>query len=348
MCACICIVLLYSRILRFALWCISKKNFETGTRGKSTKLRIKIPPHPPAYINAANTVQRKILRRCLRVQVRSHSSSRERAIGIGSTRSHLPGKRGEMRRFSSVPLILSFVVVCAREMIWKFQTRRTSLCCVLIIIAARERRQNRKTRERSSNSSRPLSSASSLGCRGGWENIAFFLTFPSNHRSLSLFEIPIHRHVVLPPDIAKCLPKNRLLNEVRFVELRFVVFSRSFFPTVVLSAEEEEDGWCSLFFSSFPLCFENMRRKRRREKKNRNTHQNIFLSGFKNAKQQTEWRGLGVQQSRGWVHYAIHRPEPHIMLYRRPLNYGQAPLGDANKWRKQKYKREIKNQNYSS
>ena len=23
-----------------------------------------------------------------------------------------------------------------------------------------------------------------------------------------------------------------------------------------------------------------------------------------------------MQQSRGWVHYAIHRPEPHIMLYR--------------------------------
>lgn len=22
---------------------------------------------------------------------------------------------------------------------------------------------------------------------------------------------------------------------------------------------------------------------------------------------ETEWRGLGVQQSRGWVHYAIHR-----------------------------------------
>jgi cyclin-dependent kinase regulatory subunit CKS1 len=58
-----------------------------------------------------------------------------------------------------------------------------------------------------------------------------------------------------------------------------------------------------------------------------------------------EWRHLGVQQSRGWVHYAIHkyaiqtvpsvydlwscspffayctcsRPEPHILLFRRPL-----------------------------
>lgn len=38
---------------------------------------------------------------------------------------------------------------------------------------------------------------------------------------------------------------------------------------------------------------------------------------------QSEWRSIGVQQSRGWVHYAIHRPEPHIMLFRRPLNYGQ-------------------------
>ena len=25
-----------------------------------------------------------------------------------------------------------------------------------------------------------------------------------------------------------------------------------------------------------------------------------------------------MQQSRGWVHYAIHRPEPHILLFRRP------------------------------
>ncbi|KAL4572958.1 hypothetical protein LXL04_019747 [Taraxacum kok-saghyz] len=55
------------------------------------------------------------------------------------------------------------------------------------------------------------------------------------------------RHVVLPPEVAKLLPKNRLLAE-------------------------------------------------------------------------TEWRAIGVQQSRGWVHYAIHRPEPHIMLFRRPLN----------------------------
>ena len=55
-----------------------------------------------------------------------------------------------------------------------------------------------------------------------------------------------YRHVILPRELAKQLPKNRLLNE-------------------------------------------------------------------------TEWRGIGVQQSRGWVHYAIHKPEPHILLFRRPL-----------------------------
>ncbi|XP_009883972.1 PREDICTED: cyclin-dependent kinases regulatory subunit 2 [Charadrius vociferus] len=32
-----------------------------------------------------------------------------------------------------------------------------------------------------------------------------------------------------------------------------------------------------------------------------------------------EWRRLGVQQSLGWVHYMIHEPEPHILLFRRPL-----------------------------
>ena len=30
-----------------------------------------------------------------------------------------------------------------------------------------------------------------------------------------------------------------------------------------------------------------------------------------------EWRGLGIQQSPGWVHYELHKPEPHIFLFRR-------------------------------
>ena len=31
-----------------------------------------------------------------------------------------------------------------------------------------------------------------------------------------------------------------------------------------------------------------------------------------------EWRGIGVTQSLGWVHYEIYIPEPHILLFRRP------------------------------
>jgi cyclin-dependent kinase regulatory subunit CKS1 len=35
---------------------------------------------------------------------------------------------------------------------------------------------------------------------------------------------------------------------------------------------------------------------------------------------ESEWRALGVQQSRGWSHYEIHKPEPYILLFRRPKN----------------------------
>ncbi len=32
-----------------------------------------------------------------------------------------------------------------------------------------------------------------------------------------------------------------------------------------------------------------------------------------------EWRELGIQQSRGWVHYCIYKKEPHVLLFRRPI-----------------------------
>jgi cyclin-dependent kinase regulatory subunit CKS1 len=32
-----------------------------------------------------------------------------------------------------------------------------------------------------------------------------------------------------------------------------------------------------------------------------------------------EWRSIGVQQSKGWQHYEIHKPEPHILLFRRKI-----------------------------
>eukprot|EP00047_Mylnosiga_fluctuans_P003475 m.229304 g.229304 ORF g.229304 m.229304 type:complete len:78 (+) comp11885_c0_seq1:63-296(+) len=34
---------------------------------------------------------------------------------------------------------------------------------------------------------------------------------------------------------------------------------------------------------------------------------------------ESEWRNLGVTQSRGWQHYLIHKPEPHILIFRRKL-----------------------------
>lgn len=32
-----------------------------------------------------------------------------------------------------------------------------------------------------------------------------------------------------------------------------------------------------------------------------------------------EWRSIGIQQSPGWVHYMMHTPEPHVLLFRRPI-----------------------------
>lgn len=36
--------------------------------------------------------------------------------------------------------------------------------------------------------------------------------------------------------------------------------------------------------------------------------------------EEDEWRCYGVVQSPGWVHYMIHTPEPHILLFKRPLS----------------------------
>ncbi|KZF26129.1 cyclin-dependent kinase regulatory subunit [Xylona heveae TC161] len=40
-----------------------------------------------------------------------------------------------------------------------------------------------------------------------------------------------------------------------------------------------------------------------------------------------EWRGIGITQSLGWEHYEVHEPEPHILLFKRPINY-QPPVHD--------------------
>ncbi|KAL0278395.1 UNVERIFIED_CONTAM: hypothetical protein PYX00_000226 [Menopon gallinae] len=33
-----------------------------------------------------------------------------------------------------------------------------------------------------------------------------------------------------------------------------------------------------------------------------------------------EWREIGIQQSEGWIHYMRHKPEPHVLLFKRPIN----------------------------
>ena len=57
----------------------------------------------------------------------------------------------------------------------------------------------------------------------------------------------------------------------------------------------------------------------------------INTSKEKKLLSEQEWRSLGVQQSRGWVHYEVHKPEPFILLFRRPLgtdpNTGLLPPG---------------------
>jgi cyclin-dependent kinase regulatory subunit CKS1 len=40
---------------------------------------------------------------------------------------------------------------------------------------------------------------------------------------------------------------------------------------------------------------------------------------------EAEWRALGVAQSKGWDHYAVHKPEPHILLFRRALSESPNP-----------------------
>ena len=36
---------------------------------------------------------------------------------------------------------------------------------------------------------------------------------------------------------------------------------------------------------------------------------------------EAEWRSFGVKQSPGWVHYMIHNPEPHILMFRREKDF---------------------------
>ncbi|XP_064651346.1 cyclin-dependent kinases regulatory subunit-like [Lineus longissimus] len=41
---------------------------------------------------------------------------------------------------------------------------------------------------------------------------------------------------------------------------------------------------------------------------------------------ETEWRNIGLRQSPGWMHYLVHAPEPHVLLFRRLLPKTQIEL----------------------
>ena len=44
-----------------------------------------------------------------------------------------------------------------------------------------------------------------------------------------------------------------------------------------------------------------------------------------------EWRAIGVQQSRGWEHYMIFKPEPWILLFRKMLAHESVASGVIKK-----------------
>jgi len=39
---------------------------------------------------------------------------------------------------------------------------------------------------------------------------------------------------------------------------------------------------------------------------------------------EAEWRRLGIQMSPGWIHFDFHKPEPNVLMFRRPHN-GNVP-----------------------
>jgi cyclin-dependent kinase regulatory subunit CKS1 len=47
-------------------------------------------------------------------------------------------------------------------------------------------------------------------------------------------------------------------------------------------------------------------------------HELAAILPKKRLLREEEWRGIGVSQSKGWMHYMIHTPEPHILLFKKP------------------------------
>ena len=115
----------------------------------------------------------------------------------------------------------------------------------------RKKAKRKKERGRSSNSSSPSSSASSsLGCRGGWENIAFFLTFPSNHRSLSLWNSYTQTRG-FTAGYRQVLAEEQIVERGAFCRASFCRFFSLFFP----SRRPLRGGGGGWMMFSFPLFF---------------------------------------------------------------------------------------------
>ena len=46
-----------------------------------------------------------------------------------------------------------------------------------------------------------------------------------------------------------------------------------------------------------------------------------------------EWRAIGIIQSRGWENFLQHKPEPFILLFRRPKNSNNRTGKSLKEWK---------------
>ena len=186
-CAYICIVLLYSRILRFALWFILKKKFRNGNdERKINQTPHKNLPHPPAinkcrkYSTAKNTTTMSTSTGTLSFFF-ARTCDRNWVHVVASTRKT---RREEKIFFGSAYSL--FCCRGAREMMFLkiSNAKKEFVSCSHHRRGARKKAKRKNEREKWANS-RPSSSASFTSYR--FLFLLFKVSVPSNHhRSLSL------------------------------------------------------------------------------------------------------------------------------------------------------------------
>ncbi|KAK3831531.1 MAG: hypothetical protein J3R72DRAFT_245097 [Linnemannia gamsii] len=62
---------------------------------------------------------------------------------------------------------------------------------------------------------------------------------------------------------------------------------------------------------------------------------------------ESEWRHLGLRMSQFWVHYLCHAPEPHVLLFRRPVGTGERLKKEQDR-KKEQERKEAARKNGSS